>query len=193
MSTHSDAKIDAVVERARSIVTNEGVTRASLAKVLDAIKELAALPDRWSAAKYVDPEPQERQARYLLRSDDDDGFTLYLNVMRPGHKVPPHNHTTWACIAAVEGSEHNTLYDRIDGGKGAGPAKLKIAREVEVQPGEGIALLADDIHSVEIKGEKPIRHLHFYGKALETLSERLVFDLVAGTAKPMTMTVATKR
>ncbi|MGX9177073.1 hypothetical protein [Mesorhizobium sp. BHbdii] len=193
MRSDNDAMIDAMVERARAIVTSEGATRASLSKVLDALKKLAALPDQWNAANYADPEPNERQARYLVRSDDDQGFTLYLNVMRPGNKVPPHNHTTWACIAAVEGSEHNTLYDRIDGGTGPGPAKLTVTGEVEVRPGEGIALLANEIHSVEIRSETPIRHLHFYGKALEALTERLVFDLEAETAQPMKMAVATKR
>ena len=193
MSTDNDAKIDAMIEQARTIVTSEGVTRASLAKVLEAMKALAALRDQWTASRYADPGEDERQARYLISSDHDQGFTLYLNVMRPGNKVPPHNHTTWACIAAVEGSEHNTLYERVDGGKAAGPAKLTVAGEMEVRPGEGIALLADDIHSVEIKGDRLIRHLHFYGKALETLTDRLMFDLAADTARPMKMAVATKR
>lgn len=189
MNTDNDAKIDTMIDHAKEITAKEGVNRASLAKVLDGLKQLAALRGQWSAAKYADPAPEELQARYLIRSDDDDGFTLYLNVMRPGNKVPPHNHTTWACIAAVEGAEHNTLYGRVE----SGSTRLKVTGEVEVRPGTGIALLADDIHSVEIKSTKPIRHLHFYGKALEALSDRQVFDLHAGTAKPMKMAVATKR
>jgi hypothetical protein len=30
-----------------------------------------------------------------------------------------------------------------------------------------------------------MRHLHFYGLALELLDKRLIFDAVAGTCKPM--------
>lgn len=186
-------RIEALVATAKEVVGSAGVTRESIGLVRSLVEEAAALPGLWTPDRYPDPEPEERQARYLIRSDQDDGFTLYLNVMRPGKRIPPHNHTTWACIAAVEGTEHNTLYERVDGGSGAGPARLRVVREVAVEPGTSIALLPDDIHSVHILGQRPIRHLHFYGRALEVLSERLVFDLEAGEARPMGMSVATRR
>jgi predicted metal-dependent enzyme (double-stranded beta helix superfamily) len=193
METREADPVDDLLDEARRIVADEGATRESLAKVLQIVERAAAIPGKWTADRYPDPADDERQARYLIRTDDDDSFTLYLNVMRPGNRIPPHNHTTWACIAAVDGAEHNTVYRRTDGKTGAGPASLEALKDIEVRPGAGIALLADDIHSVEIRGEKPIRHLHFYGKALETLSERLMFDVEAGEARPMKMAVATKR
>lgn len=193
MTAKDDPRIDAAIDYARATLRGEPPNRDRLAKVLDEIKKVAAITELWGEEDYHDPAADERQARYLIRSDADQAFTLYLNVMRPGNKIPPHNHTTWACVAAIEGGEHNTLYRRIDGGTGAGLAQLEVIGEVDVVPGSGVALLPDDIHSVEITGEKPIRHLHFYGRALEALSERLVFDLAAGTAAPMKMAVATKR
>ncbi|QPC94557.1 cysteine dioxygenase family protein [Mesorhizobium sp. INR15] len=193
MSSIADDEIQALIVEAKTCVERDGANRGSLADVLTLIERAAALPGRWGPDRYPDPDTGERQARYLIATDPDDSFTLYLNVMRPGNRIPPHNHTTWACIAAVEGAEHNTLYERTDGHTGAGPATLHATGEVDVRPGRGIALLADDIHSVEIRGEKPIRHLHFYGKALETLTERLMFDLDAGEAQPMKMAVATKK
>lgn len=193
MSRIADGTIDALVAKARLPIERKGVNRESLSEVLKVIEEMARLPGRWNSDLYPDPDAGERQARYLIVSDADDRYTLYLNVMRPGNRIPPHNHTTWACIAAVEGAEHNILYERTDGGCGAGPATVRITQEIEVRPGTGIALLADDIHSVEIRGEQPIRHLHFYGKALETLTQRLMFDIDAGEARPMKMAVATRR
>ncbi|MEI9412906.1 cysteine dioxygenase family protein [Mesorhizobium salmacidum] len=193
MSSIVDGEVQALVAEAKTRIERDGANRGSLADVLAVIERAASLPGRWGPDRYPDPDAGERQARYLIATDPDDSFTLYLNVMRPGNRIPPHNHTTWACIAAVEGAEHNTLYERTDGRTGAGPATLRLTGEVDVRPGRGIALLADDIHAVEIRGEQPIRHLHFYGKALETLSARLMFDLDAGEAKPMKMAVATKK
>lgn len=188
----SDDMIESLIGEAKSILAAKGLNRESLGEVQTVIARAAAIPGQWSAERYPDPAPDERQARYLIRTEPDDAFTLYLNVMRPGKLIPPHNHTTWACIAAVEGTEHNTLYERIDGGTGPGAARLRVLGAVDVEPGSGVALLPDDIHSVEIRGERPIRHLHFYGKALEALTDRLVFDLERGEAKVMTMTCKTK-
>lgn len=189
----ANAEGQALVTRARERVETEGVTRPVLEKVLAELKALAARSELWTAEHYPDPRPDEQQSRYLIHEDAGNTYALYLNVMRPGKKIPPHNHTTWACIAAVEGAEHNTLYSRVDGGAGAGEAELKVDGVVVIEPGAGVALMPDDIHAVEIKGDRIIRHLHFYGRSLETLSERLTFDPETKTAKVMDIGVTTKR
>jgi predicted metal-dependent enzyme (double-stranded beta helix superfamily) len=188
----SDKEVETLVFEARQTLASQGTTRQALASVLAKLQTLADDKSRWAKDNYPDPEEGERQARYLVREDPDHGFALYLNVMRPGKRIPPHNHTTWACIAAVSGVEHNTLFERIDSGTGAGPATLRQIGEIEVKPGQGMSLLPNDVHAVEIRGSDVIRHLHFYGKALETLSDRLTFDTTEGTAKPMKMSVQTK-
>jgi len=185
--------VDATVARVKAAVAKAPLDRAVLADVLAEVRTLAARRELWPAEEFPVPDEQTRQARYLIREDADKSFALYLNVMLPGRRIPPHNHTTWACIAGVEGEEHNYVYRRTDGGVAAGPAELAQSDLVVVGPDRGIALLPDDIHSVEIRGERPIRHLHIYGRALETLTERLSYDLEAKTAQPMALGVQTRR
>ncbi len=186
-------RVEAVVAGCRDVIAAEGVSRESLARVLAALEALAAETGLWGADAYPPPESEERQVRYLISEDPDQSFALYLNVMRPGKRVPPHDHTTWACIAAVEGCEHNHLYERLDDGATPGHAEVRRTGTLRVEPGQGIALLSDDIHSVEIRGDQNIRHLHFYGRALETLDRRLTFDLEAKTCKIMELGVKTRR
>lgn len=176
----------------RKLLAPGKLERTTLKQIETAVTKLSDQVELWGEEDFPAPPPTEQQNRYLIAQDDESGLSLYLNVIRPGKKIPPHNHTTWACIGAVEGTEINTLYDRVDDRSIQGQAKLVEKTVVELEPGTALAMMADDIHSVEIRGTKVIRHLHFYGKPLESLTGRIMYDLEKGTCRIMDIGVKTK-
>lgn len=191
--TDNSSRVAEVREAAQRSIDAGGVNREVLASVLGRLMALAADRDAWSADHYPDPEGDVQHVRYLIQENTDRSYALYLNVLRPGKRVPPHDHTTWACIAPVAGTEINHLWQRVDDGHVPGRALLKRLRTLRVEGTTGAALLPDDIHSLEIEGAECTRHLHLYGRALETLSERSEFDVDAGTVKKMGIGVQTRR
>ena len=179
------AAVAATMDRIRAIETTHGVTRPALDAVMAEMLDLAGHEVLFPAAEFQPPsEGQPGSKRYLLQEDPDGRFAIYLLALNPGNSTKPHDHTTWAVVTAVEGQELNRVYRRLDDGSTPGRAQLEMAREVMVEPGRGIALMPEDIHSIHTFGTQPTRHLHVYGLALERLDERQGFDPEAGTVQP---------
>jgi predicted metal-dependent enzyme (double-stranded beta helix superfamily) len=173
------------IERVRAIEAKQGVTRASLDAIMAELQTLAAQDHLFPSAEFPPPPAGEKGSkRYLLAEDPDNRLALYMLALNPGNETKPHDHTTWAVVVAVAGEELNRVYARHDDGSDPDRADIRLAREVVVKPGQGIALMPEDIHSIHTLGDQPTRHLHMYGLALERLDDRRAFDAETGEVKP---------
>jgi predicted metal-dependent enzyme (double-stranded beta helix superfamily) len=179
------AAVAATVDRIRGIEAAEGVTRASLAAIREELLKLAAQEHLFPSAHFPPPPNGEKGSnRYLLQEDQGGRFALYLNALNPGNETKPHDHTTWAVVVAVDGQELNKVYERADDGTDPARCELRLREEVMVEPGRGICLMPEDIHSIHTTGQVPTRHLHMYGLALERLDDRKGYDPETGAVVP---------
>ncbi|CAN7370240.1 MULTISPECIES: cysteine dioxygenase [Paraburkholderia] len=181
VSTQRKEAVQALLADARRIIGEKGVTRQALKALSERLLELATQRALFDAADFPPPQPGsgDTSTRYRL-NPGEDGFALYLNSLLPGKTTIPHNHDTWAVIAAIDGAELNRLYRRLDDRRDPDRARLELVQEVVVRPGVPIAFLPDDIHSIHVGGAEPTLHFHLYGRPLETLTGRLGFETDTG-------------
>jgi predicted metal-dependent enzyme (double-stranded beta helix superfamily) len=183
--------IATLIQQVGSIVSTDGVTRASLNGIEHALASLAQQESLFTLEDFPPSNDANGMALYELNREPGDGITLYLVVIRPDNSTKPHDHTTWAAIAAVKGEETNRVYAREDDGAIPGCATLKLVRTVTVQPGTSVSFLPEDIHSIHGNGVDLIRHLHLYGRPLDRLTGRVGYDVEAGTVVSYNMNFMT--
>ncbi|MGG5820198.1 cysteine dioxygenase [Falsiroseomonas sp. HW251] len=179
------AAVAATIDRIRAIEAEHGVTRPALEKIRAEMMKLAAQEHLFPSATFPPPPNGEKGSnRYLLQEDPGNRFALYMNALNPGNSTKPHDHTTWAVVVAVDGQELNKVYERTDDGSDPDRCELRVREEIMVEPGRGICLMPEDIHSIHTTGDRPTRHLHMYGLALEKLDNRRGYDPETGAVVP---------
>ncbi len=180
--TIADQRAEAVretIKAVRAIEAQHGVTRETLEKLKPVLVSLASRTELFPPESFSNL-PGRPGTIFHLAEDPDGRFALYGSAGAPGKAQPPHNHTTWACIAGVYGEEHNVFYDRVDDRKVEGEGKLAKSGELTVVKGNACAFLPDDFHTIEVVNGKESLHLHLYGKTLEDLPERVFFGASTG-------------
>lgn len=179
------AAVAELLRKTQAAIGSAPISRPALQQIERALRELAAQAPLWHHETFPDPATGQQQRRYLIHEEPDYGLALYLMVMRKGKRTPIHDHKTWACIAAVAGAETNYLYQRIDDEARPGETAVLLQDTKMIEPGQSHAFMPDDIHAVSIENDDIIRHLHLYGRALETLHDREVFHPETRRREPM--------
>jgi predicted metal-dependent enzyme (double-stranded beta helix superfamily) len=177
-------RVHATVSRIRTIEKDKGVTPEALRDIKTAMLDLAAHTALFPEADFV-PEKDDKGnfAIYRLAEDDDHRFAMYMSTSIGAKDVPPHDHTTWAVIVSVQGTEENRFYERVGDYSVPGKGAIRQSGGVTVQPGVGVCLMPEDVHSIHPRNERPALILHMYGRALDHLPNRVTFNMAQGTYK----------
>lgn len=186
-----DAAVAEAIAAVRAIEARDGMTRDALERVKGVLADLARRTELFPEAHFPAPGPDETQTLYLLSEDTDRRYALYVYRPKPGRETPAHNHTTWAVVAGISGEEANRAFERVTGPDGC-PA-LRALHEITVGPGDAVAYLPDDFHSIHIGGTRAIMHLHLYGRSLLDLPLREHFDAASNAFVRSTMLPEVRR
>ncbi|RLT36951.1 MAG: hypothetical protein DWI58_17805 [Chloroflexi bacterium] len=166
----TDGAIRAFISDAHAIVAQHGgqVNDASLADIAHRMKEIA----RWKNLEALAEAARERGER--LYSEPGGGFQLMLAHFPATTAV--HTHGAWGVMAANKGKEWYRQYVREDDGSAEGEARLKLVREVRIEPGDIGWWYSppDDIHQ-QVPDEGGASELIMMSEP--PASERLYFDL----------------
>lgn len=146
----------------------------------------------WLDERMYDAEPTNGFGVHLLHEEPDHALAVLAVSWLPQRGAPPHDHGTWAVVAAVEGPEKNEFFERIDDRSRRGYAELRKIGEKVVAPGEVVAMPRGVIHSVLNTTDVMTLSLHIYGRHIN-YTDRSQYDLQARTEKPFILDVRDER
>jgi predicted metal-dependent enzyme (double-stranded beta helix superfamily) len=88
-------------------------------------------------------------AAAVILAEHPAGPTLMLARFPHEAPTPVHNHNSWAVLLVVSGRDRHLRWVRVDEGTEPGQARIRVAEERELEPGDALFLPAPphDIHS----------------------------------------------
>src|SRR5215475_14701625 len=114
VKTQRHQRISTTVDRIRLIEKDKGVTREALEDIKTVMLELAAHTELFPEEDFVlEKDDKGNFPIYRLAEDDDHRFALYMSTSVGAKDVSPHDHTTWAVIVSVQGTEENRFYEKV--------------------------------------------------------------------------------
>ena len=176
-------KIKEYVNDIKELVSVKGINRSVLDSILEKLLLLAKDKELFNSNFFPVKEGDGTSSLYLLSEEPDHTFALYAVSETTGNMSPPHDHTTWAVIAGIEGEEVNKFYKLDKPLKENGTANIFEYTSKLVADGSGVTLMPNDIHSIHCLTDKPTLNFHFYGKSIEHLPDRKAFNMKLGTYK----------
>ncbi|MBV8189368.1 MAG: hypothetical protein JO339_19155 [Alphaproteobacteria bacterium] len=170
-----DYTLDAFIKEAKSaLADHDGPAGREQVRVL--LEKLLANP------AFVDEAvgPKAPIGARKLYEDKELGFVVLAHCNPKSHKSPPHDHgSSWAVYGQAIKHTDMSEYRRVDGGDGAGEAKLEKVRSYRLEPGHAGTYDVGAIHAIDYP--EGSRFVRVTGCDLEYV-ERLKYDTAAGKA-----------
>ncbi len=183
VSTSRQAAIDEMMSQIRAIAQTRGISRETLEDVKAEMVKVAKHKELFPLSDFQNPDEEPgRRPMQPLHKDDDGQFALYMSTSVSDQKPPPHNHATWAVIVGIQGEERNWLFERTDDGSMPGRGTVRMVDEQVAAPGTGVALMPEDIHTIQGKAEGGGRlTFHLYGVTTDRQQGRVAYNEAEGT------------
>ena len=124
--------------------------------------------------------PQVAEGRHTLYSDPELKFQVLAHIDRKARSSPPHDHgRSWAVYGQAVEYTDMSEFKRLDGGEGAGEAKLEQVKAYRLMPGQAGVYDVGAVHSIDYP--EGSRFVRVTGRDLDYV-RRLKFDMAAGKA-----------
>jgi len=119
----------------------------------------------------------------VLYEDAKLGFQVLAHINDQARKSPPHDHgASWAIYGQATQYTDMTEWAREDDGKNPTRAKLKVAKQYRLMPGQAGIYQDGAIHSIDFPNSA--RFVRVTGTDLEKI-RRVKFDLATGAVEPI--------
>ena len=158
-----------------------------LSRLVSIVRQAVAAKADWLRPEMCRPDPVQGFGVYLLHEEADHELAVLVASWLPGRGTPPHDHGTWAVVAAMDGAESNTMWERQDDGTRPGFADLKRCSDTLLASGDVIAMREGTIHSVWNHSDRLTVSLHIYGRHINH-TNRSQFDPEMRTSAPYKLT-----
>lgn len=177
-----------LVDDLRQIRASAADEKEILSRVRPLAARAALAKDGWLQKSHYGAGEEQGFGLHMLHEEPDHSLAVFAIAWLAGRGAPPHNHGTWAVVAGVDGPEKNVFYERLDDGRKAGHAELKVIGEKVFKDGEVLAMPNGTLHSVRNESGATTVSLHIYGRHLNHTG-RSQFDLERRTETPFTVRI----
>jgi predicted metal-dependent enzyme (double-stranded beta helix superfamily) len=171
------------IKRVRSILDEEGLSDTGLERIAERMRWLVAHGDEVVAPESIEENSHSRRGLKPIYIDDS-GLILTHGVVVPEQPTPVHSHGTWGVVGVYRGRDRYQVWRRHDDGTGAGPADVRLARELVLGPGDVIVIPPppQDIHVQQGHGGETAYEFVLFGENVLGHLPHLVFDPARGYA-----------